>query len=270
MPADIPEGYSDVDVPGAGEYRALSVSSGSPREAGLPPGMLPPDGSLVIGVPLSDVNDTLGRLLWIELAVGAATLAALGALALVARAPGAAPPRPHRRHGRRHRGRRPLAARRGREPAHRDRPPRAARSTSMLGRIEESFAERRESERRLRQFVGDASHELQTPLTSVRGYAELFRRGAAERPADLETAMRRIEEEAERMGVLVDDLLLLARLDQGRPLERAPHRPGRPRARTWSPTPAWSSRTGPSTSTSAARSWWRATTSACARWWATC
>jgi two-component system OmpR family sensor kinase len=70
--------------------------------------------------------------------------------------------------------------------------------------------------------VADASHELRTPLTSIRGYAELFRRGAAERPADLEKAMRRIEEESVRMGLLVDDLLLLARLDQGRPLDRSP------------------------------------------------
>ncbi len=92
----------------------------------------------------------------------------------------------------------------------------------MLTRIEESFAERRETERRLRQFVADASHELQTPLTSVRGYAELFRRGAAQRPDDLATAMGRIEAEATRMGVLVDDLLLLARLDQGRPMDAAP------------------------------------------------
>ena len=78
------------------------------------------------------------------------------------------------------------------------------------------------SEDRLRRFVADASHELRTPLTSVRGYAELFRRGAASRPEDLALVMQRIEAEAERMGVLVDDLLLLARLDQGRPLERQP------------------------------------------------
>jgi two-component system OmpR family sensor kinase len=68
--------------------------------------------------------------------------------------------------------------------------------------------------------VADASHELQTPLTSVRGYAELFRRGAASNPADLDMAMGRIEAEATRMGVLVDDLLMLARLDQGRELRR--------------------------------------------------
>lgn len=91
---------------------------------------------------------------------------------------------------------------------------------AMLGQIEAAFSERAASENRLRRFVADASHELRTPLTSIRGYAELFRRGAANRPEDLEKAMRRIEEEATRMGVLVDDLLLLARLDQGRPLDR--------------------------------------------------
>src|SRR5207245_4296672 len=88
--------------------------------------------------------------------------------------------------------------------------------------IERAFAERRASENRLRRFLADASHELRTPLTSIRGYAELFRRGADDRPEDLATSMRRIEQEASRMGVLVDDLLLLARLDQGRPLERSP------------------------------------------------
>jgi two-component system OmpR family sensor kinase len=92
----------------------------------------------------------------------------------------------------------------------------------MLTRIESAFAERKASEDRLRRFVADASHELRTPLTSIRGYAELFRRGAADRPEDLATAMRRIEQESARMGVLVEDLLLLARLDQGRPLDRSP------------------------------------------------
>jgi two-component system OmpR family sensor kinase len=93
---------------------------------------------------------------------------------------------------------------------------------AMLTQIEQAFAEREESEARLRRFVADASHELRTPLTSIRGYSELFRRGADERPEDLAKAMRRIEEEASRMGVLVDDLLLLARLDQGRHLEHVP------------------------------------------------
>jgi len=93
---------------------------------------------------------------------------------------------------------------------------------AMLTQIEQAFLEREASEARLRRFVADAGHELRTPLTSVRGYAELFRHGADQRPDDLALAMRRIEEEASRMGVLVDDLLLLARLDQGRPLEREP------------------------------------------------
>jgi two-component system, OmpR family, sensor kinase len=89
----------------------------------------------------------------------------------------------------------------------------------MLGQIEVAFAERTASEARLRRFVADAAHELRTPLTSIRGYAELFRRGASTRPDDLAKTMLRIEEGAARMGVLVEDLLLLARLDQGRPLE---------------------------------------------------
>jgi len=91
---------------------------------------------------------------------------------------------------------------------------------TMLSQIESAFEQRRRSEERLRRFVADASHELRTPLTSIRGYAELFRRGADTRPEDLAKSMTNIEAEAARMGVLVDDMLLLARLDQGRPLEQ--------------------------------------------------
>ena len=92
----------------------------------------------------------------------------------------------------------------------------------MLERLEDAFAERQRSEDRLRRFVSDASHELRTPLTSIRGYAELFRRGADQRPEDLAVAMRRIEEESVRMGRLVDELLLLARLDEAPAIERRP------------------------------------------------
>ena len=91
----------------------------------------------------------------------------------------------------------------------------------MLNQIEAAFAERSASNDRLRRVIADASHELRTPLTSIRGYAEMLRRGAADSPRDSETARRRIEEEAIRMTGLVDDLLLLARLDQGRPLDKA-------------------------------------------------
>ncbi|MCU1459063.1 MAG: histidine kinase [Actinomycetia bacterium] len=85
----------------------------------------------------------------------------------------------------------------------------------MLGQIEEGYREREESAARLQQFVADASHELKTPLTSIRGYAELFRRGAADNPDDLAMVMARIEAESIRMGGLVEDLLLLAKLDEG-------------------------------------------------------
>ena len=85
---------------------------------------------------------------------------------------------------------------------------------AMLDRLERAFGEREASEDRLRRFIADASHELRTPLASIRGYAELFRMGAARDPADVEKAMGRIEDEAARMGVLVEDLLTLARLDE--------------------------------------------------------
>ncbi|HST40191.1 MAG TPA: HAMP domain-containing sensor histidine kinase, partial [Conexibacter sp.] len=92
----------------------------------------------------------------------------------------------------------------------------------MLDRLEVAFEQRRQSEERLRVFLADASHELRTPLSSIRGYAELFRIGAARSPEDTEKAMRRIEEEATRMGVLVEDLLALARLDEVREAEHGP------------------------------------------------
>jgi two-component system, OmpR family, sensor kinase len=92
---------------------------------------------------------------------------------------------------------------------------------TMLAHIEQAFEGRRASEERMRRFLADASHELRTPLTSIRGYAELFRRGAAERPEDLALSMRRIEDEAARMGVLVEELLLLAHVDETRPMETA-------------------------------------------------
>jgi signal transduction histidine kinase len=107
---------------------------------------------------------------------------------------------------------------------------------TMLAQIEAAFGARaaseasarrseeaaRRSEDRMRRFVADASHELRTPLTTIRGFAELYRQGATREPAELDRLMRRIEDQAARMGLLVEDLLLLARLDQQRPLERLP------------------------------------------------
>jgi two-component system OmpR family sensor kinase len=187
------------------------------RAVPLPEGI----GTVIAAAPLTDVDQTLGRLLVIQVAGSLVVLLLLSAVALrlvrlslrpldeIAEtasgiAGGDLSRRVSRAEDRTEVGRLGLAL------------------NAMLGQIEAAFAERRASEGRLRRFVADASHELRTPLTSIRGYAELFRRGAGERPEDLAVAMRRIESTAERMGVLVDELLLLARLDQGRPLRRDP------------------------------------------------
>ncbi len=99
----------------------------------------------------------------------------------------------------------------------------------MLTRIQDAFSARdaterqlRQSEERLRRFVADASHELRTPVAAIGAYAELFERGAANRPEDLARVLSGIRSETVRMGDLVQDLLLLARLDEGRPLEQQP------------------------------------------------
>jgi two-component system OmpR family sensor kinase len=179
------------------------------------------DGYLVVAVPMNEVLRTLRRLVGIEVVATGAVLAAVAALGLVVVRAGLRPledigttagaiaagdlsRRVERAEPQTEVGRLGLSL------------------NAMLSQIQTAFEARQASEDRLRRFVADASHELRTPLTSIRGYAEMFRRGVSERPDDLATAMRRIEEESARMGVLVDDLLLLARLDQGRPLERKP------------------------------------------------
>ncbi len=93
---------------------------------------------------------------------------------------------------------------------------------TMLGRIEESFAARLESESKLRRFVADASHELRTPITAIRGFAELHRQGAVAGEEKTKELIGRIENESKRMGSLVEDLLLLARLDQSRQMKSEP------------------------------------------------
>ncbi|SCL39533.1 two-component system, OmpR family, sensor kinase [Micromonospora rhizosphaerae] len=103
----------------------------------------------------------------------------------------------------------------------------AARSAEVSARdaaasAQASEARAKRSEERMRQFVADASHELRTPLTTIRGFAELYRQGAARAPEQTAGLLRRIEDEAARMGLLVEDLLLLARLDRERPLALAP------------------------------------------------
>ena len=93
---------------------------------------------------------------------------------------------------------------------------------SMLGRLEESFSARAATDARLRRFVGDASHELRTPVQTIRGYSELYAAGALGETAALDDAMRRTGQESVRMATLIDDLLTLARFDQHRPLQFTP------------------------------------------------
>jgi two-component system OmpR family sensor kinase len=187
---------------GGGRYRVrASVDAGS-------------SNLLIIASSLGDVDSTLHRLTLVELLATAAVLAALAALGLWVV----------------HLGLRPLReieltaeaitagdlSRRVEHPDPRTEVGRVGSAlNTMLDRIEAS-------DRRLRRFIADASHELRTPLAAVRAYAELFGRGAASRPQDLERSMSGITRESERMSLLVDDLLLLARLDEGRPIERKP------------------------------------------------
>jgi two-component system OmpR family sensor kinase len=179
-----------------------------------------PAGLTVVAVPLTETSDTLNRLLLVEGLVMGAVVIALAALSWWLVGIGL---RPLDRMGvtagaiaagdlsrrvpadeRTEVGRLGLAL------------------NAMLAQIEQAFAERSASEGRLRRFIADASHELRTPLASIRGYAELYRMGAARDPAQADKAMGRIEDESTRMGVLVEDLLTLARLDQLPDLARDP------------------------------------------------
>jgi len=174
-------------------------------------------GTVIIAVPLTDVDQTLNRLLLVELLVSGCVLLVLGGVSWwIVKA-----------------GLKPLddmtetagaiaagdLTRRVPESEGGTEVGRLGQALNvMLGEIEGAFAARTASEERLRRFLADASHELRTPLTSIRGYAEMFDRGARDRPEDLATSMRYIKADADRMSALVEDLMLLARLDRERPL----------------------------------------------------
>ncbi|MCO5998220.1 sensor histidine kinase [Actinoallomurus rhizosphaericola] len=215
-PHPAPAAVTARNPDGARIFKVGDIHPWRVRVSRLPNGRI-----LLIGNPTRDSDSAIHHLARVEVVVSIAALAAVGLLA--------------RRSIRR--GLRPLEEISGTaraigagdlsrrvEPAEpRTEVGRLGQALNdMLGQIETAFREREASEERLRRFVADASHELRTPVATVRGYAELFRRGAADRPDDLAKTMARIEAEAERMGVLVDELLLLARLDQGRPLDREP------------------------------------------------
>ncbi|HKH18196.1 MAG TPA: HAMP domain-containing sensor histidine kinase [Solirubrobacteraceae bacterium] len=211
LPAELPAGRA-VTVGARGDedlrYRVRAV----PERGG---------GTIVAAVPLVESDETLARLLRVEGVVIGGVLIVLGLVAaLLVRLS----LRPLERIGT------TAGIIAGGELSRRVSP--ATQKTevgrlglalnAMLDRLEDAFAKRKESEDRLRRFLADASHELRTPLASIRGYAEIFRMGAAREPAELERSMRRIEDEAARMGVLVEDLLTLARLDEVRDAVREP------------------------------------------------
>lgn len=220
LPGSLPISQS---VSGASVFSVSGTGCGSSSYSGIAVttniGTASGPVDVVVAIPLTSVNQTLDRLELVEVLVSIAVLAALGALAWwIVR-----------------RGLRPLdemtstagaiaAGDLSRRVEDTDPQTEVGKLGSalnkMLGEIERAFAARGASEERLRRFLADASHELRTPLTSIRGYAEMFERGTRDRPEDLATSMRHISEDARRMSVLVDDLLLLARLDKQRPLAR--------------------------------------------------
>jgi two-component system OmpR family sensor kinase len=204
LPSNVPIGkiFTVDGQTGAGtRYRVLAMRD--PRRATI----------TIAAVPLNATDVTLRRLLVVEALVIAAVLIVLGLVSWVVVRVGLLP---LDRMGH------TAGAIAGGDLSHRveSTDPRTevgrlgVALNAMLDRLEQAFGEREASEDRLRRFIADASHELRTPLASIRGYAEVFRMGAARDPAEIEKAMRRIEDEAARMGVLVEDLLTLARLDE--------------------------------------------------------
>jgi len=186
-----------------------------------------PDGSaLTVGQSMADVDSAVSRLIWTEVVTGAVVLLLLAAAGVAVVGTSLRPLRQIERTAG------AIAAgdlsRRVPDPEPGELPRtelgRLSRAlNAMLAQIEAGFAARAASEERMRQFVADASHELRTPLTTIRGFAELYRQqGGAGSPEETGRLIRRIEDEAARMGLLVEDLLLLARLDRERPLAQEP------------------------------------------------
>lgn len=197
---------------GGGRWRVVAVRITDPSGLG--------DGTLVIGQSLADVDDTIGQMIAVLLVTGLVVLVLVGLLGwLVVRHS----LRPLRQvedvAGKIAAG--DLTQRVPEHPTSTEVGRLSASLNAMLAQIEQAFAVSSASEERMRRFVSDASHELRTPLAAVRGYAELYRQGAVTDSEALTSTMRRIEDEAARMGALVDDLLTLARLDEQRPERRA-------------------------------------------------
>ena len=199
-----------------GDYRLLAVP-------GPHPGV-----SYINGLPMTQVNSTLRQVALVEITVFAAALLLSGVLGTGFVRLSLRPLRRVAATATRV-AERPLASGEVSLPERvPDADPRTevgqvgAAFNRMLGHVEAALARRAASEARLRRFAADASHELRTPLAAIRGYAELARRHRGPVPEDISHALSRVESESARMSVLVDELLLLAQLDAGRPLAREP------------------------------------------------
>jgi two-component system OmpR family sensor kinase len=227
------ERVPDLDEDDVAELRDGSgpstVSSSGPHDDWLMTAERLPNGyTLVVGSDVGRDDLVIGRLVAIEIVVGLVVLTLLGATGYVLVGNSLRPL------GEVERTAKAIAAgdlsQRVPEGDERTEVGRLSSALNgMLARIESAFRAQQESEERargsaerMRRFVADASHELRTPLTSIRGFAELYRQGAVRDPEEVGRLMQRIEAEGARMGLLVEDLLLLARLDQQRPLTIAP------------------------------------------------
>ncbi|MFH8293447.1 sensor histidine kinase [Streptomyces sp. NPDC018059] len=203
-------GPHDVGIPGLGEYRVAYKSGGN--------------GDFLVGLPAAKVRNTLSTLVVVEVSVTAAGLAAASLAGAVMVGVALRPLRRIATTATRvselplHSGEVALHERAPDADPHTEVGQVGAALNRMLDHVHSALDARQRSETRVRQFVADASHELRTPLASIRGYAELTRRGREPTGPDTRHALGRIESEAERMTGLVEDLLLLARLDAEQPL----------------------------------------------------
>jgi two-component system OmpR family sensor kinase len=207
-PFDVPSDH------GGGEWRVLVLGTAGTNSSA--------PSAIVVASSLEDTDATVAKLGQGFLAIGTAVLLLLALAGWFAVRTGLRPLRRIETTATEIAAGHPLSHRMPEGSQHTEVGRLAGSLNSMLAQIESAFAARAASEDRMRRFVADASHELRTPLAGIRGFAELYRMGALSEDADIKRTMGRIENEAIRMGGLVEDLLTLARLDEQRPLELAP------------------------------------------------
>jgi two-component system OmpR family sensor kinase len=214
LAAPLGEPFEVPSTDGAAGFRMLVLRGNVPGEGQADPEAVATSRRLAFAMPLDDTDAAIGRLGAVVLLGGLGILVVVGLSGWWVWRLGLRPIRDMT-----------VAAEAMAQGSNELRVPGAPDGTEaamLADALNAMLDARQRNEERLRRFVGDASHELRTPLTSVRGYAELYQRGAMQKRSDVDDAMGRILSESERMAVLIDDLLLLARLDQGRPLGSEP------------------------------------------------